>query len=253
MTNIMKFTKEQVLEKIKATLGKTQKLSDRTILDTVTNTMAMFADDSEMELDIFVTKITPTIQSMNTNFNDEQGKFVKDYEKKHPAKKDDDDDDANKGVKGKGDDEMPQWYKDELARRAKWEKEQEDKVAAIEGGKRSDELRTSSLAKFKDSLKAELERNPKISERLEKRYAKILAEVGSEDTVDTLVARLTEKFNDAKELAGDGYIPSDGAGGGGNSGGKPGANDSAVDDALESIGVPRAADKGKGDGDGAAE
>jgi hypothetical protein len=196
-----KFTEAQVLEKIKAE-GKTTKISDRTIASIVKTTMGFLGDDSEVELDDFFKQVMPAIKEADGNINHRESEAYKEWQKKNPQsepeKKDKKDDD---------DSAMPQWYKDDIARREKKEKELEDKITALTSGRKVEELRSSALSKFKESLKAELDRNPKISQRLEKRYTKILSNVIDEDTVDTLVERLTEEFNDAKELAGDGYVP----------------------------------------------
>jgi hypothetical protein len=197
----MKFSKEQVLEKIKATLSKNQKISDRSITDVVTNAMSMFPEDSEMELDVFLKGVLPMVASMNNNLNKDQSDFVKDWQEKNPQPK------PKEDKKFEAGEEMPSWFKAEIERREKRENEMEDRIAALTSSKKTDELRNSALSKFKESLKAELDRNPKISQRLEKRYTKILSNVIDDDTVDTLVKRLTEEFNDAKDLAGDGYVP----------------------------------------------
>lgn len=75
--NTMKFTKEQVLENIKTKLGNSQKITDRTILESVEPLLG-FASE-ETELDDFVSKIYPSIDSTNRNLIKEQSDFVKNY------------------------------------------------------------------------------------------------------------------------------------------------------------------------------
>ena len=113
----MKFTKEQVLGKTKERLGKTQKISDRTILDAATNAMTFLPDDSDMEIDAFMEKFMPTITSVNTNFNNDQGAFISKWKEEHPEPK------PNPAPKPNDTEEMPAWYKAELERRKAWEEE----------------------------------------------------------------------------------------------------------------------------------
>lgn len=210
----MKFTAKEVLDKLKQTLGKTQKLSDRTILDMVTNTIAFLPDDSDMELDDFVKKVEPTVKSANTNFNDEQGKFIKEWEKNNTKQTEPDptktEPDVNK--------DEPAWFK---AYREKSEKEAAEvkaKFEAMEKGKSNEALRANAIKKFMaPAIVEELNKNPKSKAYLDKKIPKILSLIGDDDTEDTLVERLTEEFNDLKTL--DGYIPSEQGGGGGNAGG----------------------------------
>jgi hypothetical protein len=65
----MKFTQVQAFEKIKAILGQTQQISDRTINDTLEN-LLVFAGEEE-ELDAFVTKVTKTFTSLDGNLRKE--------------------------------------------------------------------------------------------------------------------------------------------------------------------------------------
>lgn len=79
----MKFTKEQVLENIKAKLANSQKLSDRTIIESVESLLGFVND--ETELTDFVDKVYPAIASTNTNLIKEQADFVKDYKSALPT------------------------------------------------------------------------------------------------------------------------------------------------------------------------
>ena len=130
----MKFTKEQVLGKTKERLGKTQKISDRTILDAATNAMTFLPDDSDMEIDAFMEKFMPTITSVNTNFNNDQGAFISKWKEEHPEPK------PNPAPKPNDTEEMPAWYKAELERRKAWEEEQEAKLKGLAGQRRKEEL-----------------------------------------------------------------------------------------------------------------
>ena len=80
-------TKEQVLENIKTKLGNSQKITDRTILDTV-EPLLVFAND-ETDLVEFSDKVFLGIQSANVNFIKDTTDFVKEYAKNNPVKKED--------------------------------------------------------------------------------------------------------------------------------------------------------------------
>lgn len=76
----MNFTKEQVLEKIQAKLGKTQKISDRSILE-ISETLMKSATD-ETELEAFITSIYPIIEVTNRNINADGSEYIKNYDQK---------------------------------------------------------------------------------------------------------------------------------------------------------------------------
>jgi hypothetical protein len=82
----MKFNKEDAIQNLKAqfiTKGKTLKLSDRTISDTLENLMT-FATD-ETELDTFAASAFKTLDSMNGNHIKDTSDFVKTWNEAHPA------------------------------------------------------------------------------------------------------------------------------------------------------------------------
>lgn len=75
--------KEEVLEKIKSKMGKTQKISDRTILETA-ETLLSFATD-ETTLEDFVEKIYPALDSANRNHIAEVANEIKSYKEANPT------------------------------------------------------------------------------------------------------------------------------------------------------------------------
>ena len=84
----MKFTKEQAVEKLNQELTnngkKTLRMSARTLEAQAENLMALVGDE-EMELDAFVEKVKPMLDSMNANIEHDNSEFIKEYKKNHPG------------------------------------------------------------------------------------------------------------------------------------------------------------------------
>lgn len=77
----MKFTKENALEQIKLQLGQTpdkQVASDRTLSETIDNLLPIVAND-DMELTDFVTKVMPSMKSVNLNVKNDVSTQVKEF------------------------------------------------------------------------------------------------------------------------------------------------------------------------------
>ena len=75
-------TEQQALEKIKAKLGKTQKISDRTILESVKPLLA-FANEETL-LDDFVERVYPALDSANRNHIADVANEIKAYKEANP-------------------------------------------------------------------------------------------------------------------------------------------------------------------------
>lgn len=99
----MKFTKEQAIEKIKAEYtAKGEKTDlDRTIKEHVESLCAILGDESEIELDVFVKKATPFVETalgLSRKTGSEAVKNYKETHKEEPKtetnKKDDDKDES---------------------------------------------------------------------------------------------------------------------------------------------------------------
>ena len=84
----MKFTKEQAIEKLKAELTnngkKPLRVSERTLSSHAENLLSLVADE-EMELDDFVAKVKPMVESVNSNMEHDLADSIREYEKNHPA------------------------------------------------------------------------------------------------------------------------------------------------------------------------
>ncbi|MBR3467930.1 MAG: hypothetical protein IKH15_12020 [Bacteroidales bacterium] len=92
----MKFTKEEAVEKLNQALTnggkKPLRVSARTLSEHTENLMSLVADE-EMELDDFVTKVKPMLESVNSNMEKDRSDFIKEYEKENPKPKTDPKDD----------------------------------------------------------------------------------------------------------------------------------------------------------------
>lgn len=86
----MKFTKEQVVEKLNHVLTnggkKPLRMSART-LESQVETLLAFVSDEEMELDAFVDKIKGGISDINSNIEHDNSDFIKKYKEEHPDPK----------------------------------------------------------------------------------------------------------------------------------------------------------------------
>lgn len=98
--------------------------------------MTFLPDDSDMEIDAFMEKFMPTITSVNTNFNNDQGAFISKWKEEHPEPKPN----PNPAPKPNDTEEMPAWYKAELERRKAWEEEQVAKLKGLAGQRHKEEL-----------------------------------------------------------------------------------------------------------------
>lgn len=79
----MKFTKENLRERIATDLGGSRKLSDRSINEMI-DTMIQFAGE-DTELDAFFAQVKPAFVTANGNLINEQSAFVKKWNEEHPG------------------------------------------------------------------------------------------------------------------------------------------------------------------------
>lgn len=210
----MNFTAEQALEHIKARLGTTQKLSDRTILDTVKSTLAFLPEGSDMTLTAFSDKIYPGIVSANTNVNHDLGEHIKEYEKKNPPKPTDpakptDPPTPPAPASGVSAEDIAKIVE---ATVAKVITPVNDKLAAIDNEKRAVTLKAEAEAIFM--------KNPLNQERKGLiDFAKGLAtrEIKDTDTAQIIADRMKAEYDSvlAAQSLTDGYTPADQSGGGG--------------------------------------
>jgi hypothetical protein len=142
--NNMNFTKEQLLETLKAKLKekvKTLSISERTLQSQI-ETLFLFAGEGD-ELEDFSEKVLPSVVSLDGNYRKDNADFAKEWEKSHPQPAPKKEEDSKKGDGNAGNvDKLDVLAKEIQALREDREKEKTEKVLS---GKRSD-----LLAKFKE-------------------------------------------------------------------------------------------------------
>ena len=152
-----KFQKSQVFEKIKAKLGASQQISDRTINDTLENLM-VFAGE-ETELDAFVAQISGTFVSMDGNLRHEvaeKARLLKEAEPKPKTAEELAAEKAAADAKAKADAEIPSYMKTFMESQEAKLNELTSKLAGVETEKTVTQKReaiiAASKAKYTESL-----------------------------------------------------------------------------------------------------
>lgn len=86
----MKFTKKEACEKLTALLtngGKKPLRMSAKTLESHVETLMTLLDNDELELDDFVNKVKPMLESTNSNVEHDVSQGIKDYQDKNPYKK----------------------------------------------------------------------------------------------------------------------------------------------------------------------
>lgn len=180
----MKFTKEQFSEALKVKLTNNGKknlaMSERSFngkVERIYKRLEKASDKDELELDDVVADYLEDFQEDDNNIRNDNSKFVKDWEKNHPAK-----DDKDKKDDGK-DDKEDESKIDKLLKELqdmKAEREQEKKEKAI----------SDKRNQLKSALKGKDVKNEDwINDQLE------LIHIDSETDVDALTERLVKSYN----------------------------------------------------------
>lgn len=180
----MKFTKEQLSEALKAGITNNGKknlaMSERSFngkVERIYKRLEKASDKDELELDDVVADYLEDFQEDDNNIRNDNSKFVKDWEKNHPAK-----DDKDKKDDGK-DDKEDESKIDKLLKELqdmKAEREQEKKEKAI----------SDKRNQLKSALKGKDVKNEDwINDQLE------LIHIDSETDVDALTERLVKSYN----------------------------------------------------------
>ncbi|MBO7684823.1 MAG: hypothetical protein J6Y20_04650 [Lachnospiraceae bacterium] len=177
----MKFTKEQAVEKLnqKLTNGgkKTLRMSARTLEAQTENLMALVGDE-EMELDAFVDKVSPMLESVNANLEHDNSEFIKEYKKNNPAPKTDD---GKKTDEGKQDDPLQKAL---------------DEVAAIKKQLQEREEKEAIEAKRREIRKYLEDNNVKDSKWIDSILS--IATIGKDDDVEEKGKTYLGLYNDSK-------------------------------------------------------
>ena len=180
----MNFTKEQFSEALKAKITNNGKknlaMSERSFngkVERIYKRLEKASDKDELELDDVVADYLEDFQEDDNNIRNDNSKFVKDWEKNHPAK-----DDKDKKDDGK-DDKEDESKIDKLLKELqdmKAEREQEKKEKAI----------SDKRNQLKSALKGkEVKNEDWINDQLE------LIHIDSETDIDALTERLVKSYN----------------------------------------------------------
>lgn len=198
----MKFTKEQFSEALKAGITNNGKknlaMSERSFngkVERIYKRLEKASDNDELELDDAVADYLEDFQEDDNNIRNDNSKFVKEWEKNHPAKDDKgdkDDDKDNKGDESKLDKLLKELQD------LKSEREEEKKAKAI----------SDKRNQLKSALKGkEIKNEDWINDQLE------LIHIDSETDVDALTERLVKSYNKFNASTPPNITPG-GAGGG---------------------------------------
>ncbi len=198
----MKFTKEQFSEALKAGITNNGKknlaMSERSFngkVERIYKRLEKASDNDELELDDAVADYLEDFQEDDNNIRNDNSKFVKEWEKNHPAKDDKGDKDGDKD--NKGDESKLDKLLKEL-QDLKSEREEEKKAKAI----------SDKRNQLKSALKGkEVKNEDWINDQLE------LIHIDSETDVDALTERLVKSYNKFNASTPP-YITPGGAGGG---------------------------------------
>lgn len=198
----MKFTKEQFSEALKAGITNNGKknlaMSERSFngkVERIYKRLEKASDNDELELDDAVADYLEDFQEDDNNIRNDNSKFVKEWEKNHPAK--DDKGDKDDGKDNKGDESKLDKLLKEL-QDLKSEREEEKKAKAI----------SDKRNQLKSALKGkEVKNEDWINDQLE------LIHIDSETDVDALTERLVKSYNKFNASTPP-YITPGGAGGG---------------------------------------
>lgn len=198
----MKFTKEQFSEALKAGITNNGKknlaMSERSFngkVERIYKRLEKASGNDELELDDAVADYLEDFQEDDNNIRDDNSKFVKEWEKNHPAKDDKGDKDNDKD--NKGDESKLDKLLKEL-QDLKSEREEEKKAKAI----------SDKHNQLKSALKGkEIKNEDWINDQLE------LIHIDSETDVDALTERLVKSYNKFNASTPPNITPG-GAGGG---------------------------------------
>ena len=180
----MKFTKEQLSESLKAKITNNGKknlaMSERSFngkVERIYKRLEKASDSDDLELDDVVADYLEDFQEDDNNIRNDNSKFVKDWEKNHPAK--DGKDKNGDGKDGNGDESKLDKLLKEL-QDLKSEREEEKKAKEI----------SEKRSQLKSALKGkEVKNEDWINDQLE------LIHIDSETDVDALTERLVKSYN----------------------------------------------------------
>ena len=198
----MKFTKENVKEKILAKLGNSRKLSDRSI-DEMIATAILFAGE-ETELADFLKNAEPMFVTANGNLIKEQADFVKDWEAKNPKQTPPAPPPAG-GLSAA----------DVAAIVAKSLEPFASKLGEIDTQRTTESIFLQAQSAFLAANKLD-ETNERVKLIKERVFTTVKSKVGKDSAVADITAAMKAEFDDLVKIAGvdTPYVPAEPSGGG---------------------------------------
>ncbi len=205
----MKFTKENVKEKILTKLGNTRKLSDRSIDEMIATAMA-FAGE-ETDLADFLKNAEPMFVTANGNLIKEQADFVKKWEAENP-----------KPTPPPSDPKPPVTTtgglsaEDVAAIVAKSLEPFASKLGEIDTQRTTESIFTQAQNAFLTANKLD-ETNERVKLIKERVFTTVKSKVGKDSAVADITAAMKAEFDDLVKIAGVDapYVPAESSGGGG--------------------------------------
>ena len=202
----MKFTKENVKEKILAKLGNTRKLSDRSIDEMIANAMA-FAGE-ETELADFLKNAEPMFVTANGNLIKEQADFVKKWEAENPKPTTPPTTPPVTTTGGLS-------AEDVAAIVAKSLEPFASKLGEIDTQRTTESIFMQAKNDFLTANKLD-ETNERVKLIKERVFATVKSKVGKDSAVADITAAMKAEFDDLVKIAGvdTPYVPAEPSGGG---------------------------------------
>lgn len=206
----MKFTKENLRERIATDLGGSRKLSDRSINEMI-DTMMQFAGE-ETELEAFFAQVKPAFVTANGNLINEQSAFVRDWNEKHPGQTPP----ATPPATPPGDQFTKQGLTAEDVAKivAESMKPFAENFGKFQAEKTTEQLFEDAKKKFMEEHKPD-ESNERIKAILDRTYRTIKPIVKADSDITLLIASMKNEFEDLTQIAGIStpYIPVEAGGG----------------------------------------
>lgn len=202
----MKFTKENVKEKILAKLGNTRKLSDRSIDEMIATAMA-FAGE-ETELADFLKNAEPMFVTANGNLIKEQADFVKKWEAENPKPTTPPTTPPVTTTGGLS-------AEDVAAIVAKSLEPFASKLGEIDTQRTTESIFTQAKNDFLTANKLD-ETNERVKLIKERVFTTVKSKVGKDSAVADITAAMKAEFDDLVKIAGVDapYVPAESSGGG---------------------------------------
>ena len=197
----MKFTKEEALEKIKAKLGNTHKLSDRTISESIEALLELATE--ETELTAFTNSVAKSLTSANGNIIKRESDFVKEWNEAHPQPTP-----APTPAPTPESPVPPATDFAELMRKM-------DAISQELTGIKT-KSKTETLIQAAEGLFSAKKPDPKWKSVQDKAKAIVNARIAADTTADVLATEYDREYNDLLSAFGaeGAYVPADNGGGG---------------------------------------